>query len=53
MYSNLMGYSYFYARSQGFPCYPRATQPVRDSLGKETWGEELYREIARIGQLDM
>lgn len=30
-----------------------ATQPVRDSLGKETWGEELYREIARIGQLDM
>ena len=30
-----------------------ATQSVRDSIGTETWGEELYREIARIGQLDM
>ena len=30
-----------------------ATQPVRDSIGTETWGEDLYREIVRIGQLDM
>jgi len=30
-----------------------ATQSVRDSIGTETWGEDLYREIVRIGQSNM
>jgi tripartite ATP-independent transporter DctP family solute receptor len=30
-----------------------ATQPVRDRLGTEVWGEDLYRQIAEIGQREM
>jgi tripartite ATP-independent transporter DctP family solute receptor len=30
-----------------------ATQPVRDKLGTEVWGEELYKRIVEIGQQDM
>jgi tripartite ATP-independent transporter DctP family solute receptor len=31
----------------------QATQPVRDKLGTEIWGEELYKRIVEIGQQDM
>jgi|APCry4251928276_1046603.scaffolds.fasta_scaffold953167_1 hypothetical protein len=27
-----------------------ATQSVRDELGKEVWGEEVYNEIKEIGK---
>jgi tripartite ATP-independent transporter DctP family solute receptor len=30
-----------------------ATQPVRDKLGTEVWGNELYKRIVEIGQQDM
>lgn len=30
-----------------------ATQAVRDRLGTEVWGEDLYRQIAEIGQREM
>lgn len=30
-----------------------ATQKVRDSLGAEVWGAELYGQIAEMGQMDM
>lgn len=30
-----------------------ATQPVRDKLGTDVWGEELYQRIVEMGQQDM
>lgn len=30
-----------------------ATQPVRDSLGKEMWGEEVYQQIVEMGKADL
>lgn len=30
-----------------------ATQPVRDKLGTEVWGEELYKRIVEMGQQDL
>ncbi|MBD3308774.1 DctP family TRAP transporter solute-binding subunit [candidate division KSB3 bacterium] len=30
-----------------------ATQPVRDELGTEVWGEETYKKIVEIGQQDL
>lgn len=31
----------------------KATQSVRDTLGKEVWGEEVYQQIVEMGQADL
>jgi TRAP-type transport system periplasmic protein len=33
--------------------FREATQSVRDSLGKEMWGEEAYQQIVEMGQADL
>ncbi len=33
--------------------FMEATQKVRDSLGTKVWGDELYKEIVKIGQMTM
>jgi TRAP-type transport system periplasmic protein len=33
--------------------FREATQSVRDSLGKEMWGEEVYQQIVEMGQADL
>jgi TRAP-type transport system periplasmic protein len=33
--------------------FREATQSVRDSLGKEMWGEETYQQIVEMGQADL
>lgn len=33
--------------------FREATQEVRDRLGKEVWGEEVYQQIVEMGQADL
>jgi TRAP-type transport system periplasmic protein len=33
--------------------FRESTQSVRDSLGKEMWGEEAYQQIVEMGQADL
>jgi tripartite ATP-independent transporter DctP family solute receptor len=33
--------------------FTEATQPVRDELGKKTWGEDVYKQIVEMGKAEL